>query len=124
MRRWHLSVCATTSGNKSRIQPKELTNVISKFHLEQRVFQLSELNDREYGYASPYAVFNRDQVPLQCSAEMAKTVNEKGQSVIWNVLWNPDEKYRFATMNLTIPMRVLWDRDKKPLNLPFVKAQS
>ena len=28
-----------------------------------------------------------------------------------NVMWNPDEKYRFATMNLTVPMKVIWAVD-------------
>ena len=27
-----------------------------------------------------------------------------------NVMWNPDEKY-FATMNLTVPMKVIWAVD-------------
>jgi hypothetical protein len=90
-----------------KLDPVAVNETISKFHLEQRVFQMSEINDVDFGYAPSWGVFNKDQVPLQCSSKMATTLNERGANFIWNVLWNPDEKYRFATMNLTVPMTVI-----------------
>ena len=53
------------------------------FDLEQRVFQLSAMKTG----VPPLAVFNRDQVPLHCSAAMATTVSARGEKCIWNVMW-------------------------------------
>jgi hypothetical protein len=128
MKRWHFALRTPTNGNKDKLQPQELRDRIAVFHLEREVFQRSESNSLSYGYADPCAVFNRDEIPIQ-GFEDSKTLDEKGATVIWSVLADSDDKYRFATLNLTIPMRVLWAIDdnlpdagegrSKPVNLPF-----
>src|SRR4051812_8600644 len=44
-------------------KPEELCNEIMNFHLTTRVFQHSQMKDPIFGYTSPTAVFNRDEVP-------------------------------------------------------------
>ena len=124
--RWNYALRKTTSGKKQRQDLATLHETMLKFHMDVRLFQVPEAND-------PWGVFNRDQVPLQCTSSMATTVNERGASFIWNVMWNPDEKYRFATMNLTVPMKVIWAVDDSlpdagwatyPLFILCLRAQS
>ena len=56
---------------------------------DTKALQTSEMNDPDYGYASPYEVFNRDQVPICLASSWAKTVDNMGAEVIWDSTHNP-----------------------------------
>jgi hypothetical protein len=85
----------------------KVAEACGNFHLETHAFQLSLPGipkDPIYGITSPYAVFNRDQVPIALCPSVAKTVDNTGAPVVLNSLDLSNK--RFCTLNLTISMRV------------------
>jgi len=107
----------TTIYNKKQNNKKnrlQLFASISEFHVSVRILQESEKSDGEYGYSSPYAVFNRDEVPIELDKNEEKTINEKGAAFVWDGIGDENDKKRFATLNLTIPMAILPDLSNLP----------
>ena len=49
-------------------------------------------------------VFNRDQVPIELSSSTCRTIDELGNSIIWDGVGNESDDKRFFTLNLWIPM--------------------
>jgi hypothetical protein len=84
-----------------RTQDKFLSS-IKNGHCRFRNLQLSEINDPVYGFAHPYAVYNRDQVPIALAKQTCTTL---GAEVVWDVTRDESDMKRFCTLNLTIPMR-------------------
>ena len=54
--------------------PVAVVKKITEWHKKTRAFQMSEMNDKVWGITSPYAVFNRDQVPIALASSYSKTV--------------------------------------------------
>lgn len=84
------------------------------FHLETRVFQMSKVNDPEWGVAPPECVFNKDQVPIALSPTYASTVDSIGTECVYDAVGNENDFRRFCTLDLVIPMKVADDLGNLP----------
>jgi hypothetical protein len=101
------SICRFTTTKTILRDKVKVAETIKNFHLETRTFQLSFTGppkDPVYGITSPYAVFNRDQVPIALCPSIAKTLDHTGAPVVLNSL-DLNNK-RFCTLNLTVPNEV------------------
>jgi hypothetical protein len=109
------AVRRVTNSNAKRSK-KDVVHEVMEFHLDTRALQSSESNDVKYGYAPPYAVFNRDQVPIALASSYARTVDDVGREVILDSSKSDSDEKRFCTLDLHIPMQVLPDRSnvRKP----------
>jgi len=78
------------------------------------LLQESEPNDKDYGFCNPYAVFNRDEVPIELDKNEGMTIDNTGAAFVWDGVGDGNDKKRYATLNLTIPMAVLPDLSNLP----------
>ena len=100
----------STKMNKKGKTP-EMMATVKDYHMECRSFQLSDTpqlcnRDPTYGFTSPYYVFSHDQVPIPLASSNEMTIETIGEDEVYDsVVASSDEK-RFATLNLTVPMRM------------------
>jgi hypothetical protein len=114
MRRHRLSMRKMTHRSKSN--PNSINNleIIATFHRDTRLLQLSETNDPVYGLAPAFAVFNRDQVPIELLGEGSRTVDSEGARHVWVGVGDESDSKRFCSLDLMIPMEVLPDFSNLP----------
>ena len=64
MKRKNLSLQRTTKGQSGATQDEQI-DICAEWHADMRALQLSRHCHPSYGYAAPWCVFNRDQVPVK-----------------------------------------------------------
>ena len=92
----------------------DLTGKVREFHLRTRVFQLSELKDPVYGYASPEYVYTHNQVPIALCSSYFKTVENKGAIEVYDVTAKERDIKCFCTLNLVGPLKGKVNRSNVP----------
>ena len=107
-----------TNRSKLLLNPAFVNGQIGEFYVRMRVLQRSQKNDPMYGFASPTNIFNHDQMPVMFAQAGTRTVDEKGKDVIWVSAGQTKDEKRFATLDLYVPMEVLFDASGNPVNLP------
>ena len=112
------SLRKSTNRNKLLLNLAAVNEKIGEFHVRMRVLQRSELNDQNYGFAPPENVYNHDQMPIMLAAAGTKTVDEKGKDVVWVSVGQESDLKRTATLDLYIPMLVMFNEHGEPVNLP------
>lgn len=102
--------------HRSKVNPNSDTNLktIAAFHMDTRILQRSASNDPLYGLAPPWAVFNRDQVPIELLGESATTIDNRGARHVWVGVGDEADAKRFCSLDLMIPMEVLADLSNLP----------
>jgi hypothetical protein len=107
-----------TNRSKVLLNKEIVHEHIQEYHVRMRVLQRSERNDPDYGFASPTNIFCHDQMPIMLAAPGTKTIDNKGADVVWVSIGKDSDEKRTATLDLYVPMEVMFDKSGKPLNLP------
>ena len=89
-------------------------NGIREYHLNSRVFQLSQMNDPVYGLTSSDGAFSHDQVPIEISDKNEKTIETTGVDEVYDAVGKGADVKRFCTLNLIIPMTPRADGKNHP----------
>ena len=74
-RRFDYAMRRVTTRKQAMRDPESIIKTVKDWHIKTRAMQMSEMNDKVWGITSPYAVFNRDQVPIALASSYAKTVS-------------------------------------------------
>ena len=77
-----------TKMNKKAIQQSH-TDQIRAYHIDTRIFQLSQRNDSIYGFTSPHYVYSHDQVPIELASKTEMTIDDTGVSVLLSYHTHP-----------------------------------
>jgi hypothetical protein len=78
------SIRKYTSQNKRFTDRPEVMKTVAEFHADMRALQVSEWNDHDSGFASPYDVHNEDEVPIELGDKSDTTVDDIGNPYVYD----------------------------------------
>ena len=73
--------------------------LIKEYHLDMRVFQLSEVNNPKYGFASLETIYSHDLVPLDLYPSYLQTLDGTRAIEILNATSKSNALKRFCLLN-------------------------
>ena len=111
--RWVRKLCMRRKFSLQRIGPRmnkkgklvDIVGLIEEYHLCARVFQLSEINDPQFGFTSPEYAYSHDKVPLALCPSYLRTLDDKGVADVFDATSKANDLKRFCSLNLIAPLK-------------------